>query len=365
MKPVWYIGDAMMTPLGDSAGRNFESVVEGKSALRQVPANALKGTPAFFGSIFGNDADTNNSRFEGLCVNIINQLTTSLKPDPSRTLLILSTTKGNVDLLSTDSNVNLHLPAKRIGEACGYTNVIVVSNACISGVLAFIVGKRMLQAGKYDHAIIVGAEVLGQFIVSGFQSLHALSNEGCRPFDKDRKGINLGEGAGAVLLSVNPSEFRGEHEIVISGVSTSNDANHISGPSRTGEELAKAVTNALRSANLSPEGIDSICAHGTATIFNDEMEAKAFKLAGLASKPLYSLKGNFGHTLGAAGVIETIIARHSLLQGAVPASIGYETSGVTENVNVNRTVSRIAITTVLKTASGFGGCNAALILEKK
>jgi 3-oxoacyl-[acyl-carrier-protein] synthase-1 len=228
-----------------------------------------------------------------------------------------------------------------------------------------MVAKQFIGSSKYDHAVVVGADVLSEFIVSGFNSLMALSDQPCRPYDKDRNGINLGEGAGAILFSARPEVFGVQQKVELTGAGSSNDANHISGPSRTGKELALAIDRALKMANINARDIDSISAHGTATIFNDEMEARAFNLAGLRQKPLYSLKGNFGHTLGAAGVIETIIAKHALDNNMIPGTKGFFLNGVPVEVNISKKTTSAQQRRILKTASGFGGCNAAIILEKK
>jgi 3-oxoacyl-[acyl-carrier-protein] synthase I len=150
------------------------------------------------------------------------------------------------------------------------------------------------------------------------------------------------------------------------GGSVSNDANHISGPSRTGEELNIAITKAMKEAKLfSPNDIDFISAHGTATIYNDEMEAKAITLANMQHIPTNSLKGYYGHTLGAAGVIEAIIAIHSLKEDIIIPTKGFENIGVTEPINICSNLQKTNLQNCLKTASGFGGCNAALIFGKQ
>jgi 3-oxoacyl-[acyl-carrier-protein] synthase-1 len=148
------------------------------------------------------------------------------------------------------------------------------------------------------------------------------------------------------------------------GSGVSNDANHISGPSRTGEELAHAIAQALKTSELTPDDIDFISAHGTATVYNDEMEAKAFNYAGMSKIPLNSLKGYYGHTLGAAGVIETIITIHGLLQNELIPTRGFDTFGVPKEINVCSQLQSKPLKRILKTASGFGGCNAALVVEK-
>jgi 3-oxoacyl-[acyl-carrier-protein] synthase-1 len=176
-----------------------------------------------------------------------------------------------------------------------------------------------------------------------------------------RDGLNLGEGAGTIILSTNKKY--GDNIKVLGGA-VSNDANHISGPSRTGEELAFAINNALKDAGKQPSDIDFISAHGTATVFNDEMEAGALTLAGLQSVPLNSLKGNYGHTLGAAGLIESIISIQSLKQGVILPTYGYQENGVTNAVNICSLATRVDAHNFIKTASGFGGCNAAVIFGR-
>jgi 3-oxoacyl-[acyl-carrier-protein] synthase-1 len=171
----------------------------------------------------------------------------------------------------------------------------------------------------------------------------------------------LGEGAGTIILS---TQKKYEQNIKVLGGSVSNDANHISGPSRTGEELAYAIKKAMQDAELTVKDIDFISAHGTATLYNDEMEASAIGLAGLQSAPLNSLKGYYGHTLGAAGLIEAIISLQSLKEGLVLPTPGFEELGVSSPVNVIASPLQIKANSFLKTASGFGGCNAAVIFGK-
>jgi 3-oxoacyl-[acyl-carrier-protein] synthase-1 len=227
--------------------------------------------------------------------------------------------------------------------------------------MAIITGMRMLRIGQYENAVICGADVISKFIVSGFQSFQALSDEICKPFDRSRTGLNLGEGAATVILSTN-KKF--EENIKVKGGSVSNDANHISGPSRTGEELAYAIKQAIKDADVSTSDIDFISAHGTATVYNDEMEANAIGLAGLQAVPLNSLKGYYGHTLGAAGLIESVISIQSLKENLMIPTLGFNELGVTSRVNVRASPMRINAGNFLKTASGFGGCNAAVIIGK-
>jgi 3-oxoacyl-[acyl-carrier-protein] synthase-1 len=164
-----------------------------------------------------------------------------------------------------------------------------------------------------------------------------------------------------VILSTNKKYAQ---NIKLKGGSVSNDANHISGPSRTGQELAGAVKNAILDADLLAVNIGFISAHGTATVYNDEMEANAIAISGLKKVPLNSLKGFYGHTLGAAGLIESIVSIQSLKQNLVMPTIGFSEPASADKVTVCAETTRLKATNFLKTASGFGGCNAAVVFGK-
>jgi 3-oxoacyl-[acyl-carrier-protein] synthase-1 len=227
--------------------------------------------------------------------------------------------------------------------------------------VALITAGRLIASGKMDTIIVSGADVITKFILSGFQAFQAVSDEPCKPFDANRKGINLGEAAATVILSAHKPD---NEAIILSGGTVSNDANHISGPSRTGEELFQAIDTAIKEAQIDNGKIDFISAHGTATLYNDDMESKAITLAGLQQIPLNSLKGYNGHTLGAAGLLETVISIESLMQGKIIPTLGFETPGTAQPVNVCSSVIEKELNVFLKTASGFGGCNAAIIVKK-
>jgi 3-oxoacyl-[acyl-carrier-protein] synthase I len=369
VRDVWVIADAIVSPLGFSTADNFRNVVSSNTGLIPVADAGLLSSHAYVGRVAVlPETDQELTRFEQMAVACVQQLFSKRSFSRERTLFILSTTKGNIDLLRTEpahTRIHLHAAARHIAEQCGLPNVVVVSNACVSGVMAMTIATRYLQHGKYDHAIVLGADELTPFVLSGFQSLGALSDEPCKPFDSERKGINLGEAAAAVFLTTAPHLSEGRQAIKILGSGLSNDANHISGPSRTGEELAAAIEQALRESNVEKREIDFICAHGTATMYNDEMEAKAFAIAGLSDTPLNSLKGFYGHTLGAAGVLETVISIQSLLNDQLVPSLGFKELGVSKPLNVITKAERTKLRTFLKTASGFGGCNAAIVLQKQ
>ncbi|MDR1417496.1 MAG: beta-ketoacyl synthase [Prevotellaceae bacterium] len=282
-------------------------------------------------------------------------------------LLVFSSTKGNVHLLDENESqphrehIYLWHTARLIAERFKNPNEpVAISNACISGGCAQIVAMRELESGLYHHVVVVGVEMLSKFIVSGFQSLKALSPEPCRPFDAARAGLNLGEAAATIVYQrVDREEKSGDVALLRGAVR--NDANHISGPSRTGEGSLLALQALLR--EVARSDVAFINAHGTATAYNDDMEATAITRAGLHATAVNSLKGNFGHTLGAAGVLESIISAHALKRGALLPTCGFKAGGGELRLNVLDKAGRTEKPYCIKMLSGFGGCNAALLFK--
>ncbi len=378
VKKSWVAADHLISPLGFTAEENYRAIREGRSGLRRISDPLLSIIPVCVGKIPdfprpGKDGSQPPllTRFEQLVILSIQGVLRKVRLDSTspRTIFILSTTKGNIDLLEQGKGDSRQIAlAKTAGTICrffGNPNLpLVVSNACISGVMAMLIGKRLLESGQYDHVVVSGADVISRFVVSGFQSLQAISQEPCRPFDKNRNGISLGEAAATVVLTNDPGAIGADPKIGILGGGISNDANHISGPSRTGEELGMAIQQAMTESRVGSDDIDFISAHGTATLYNDEMEAKAFNGAGLKDTPLNSLKGSFGHTLGAAGVVESVMSIHALLNNELLPTTGFESLGVSLPINISNRLKFKSLTTCLKTASGFGGCNAAMIMQK-
>ena len=378
MTDVFIIADNIFSPLGVSSAENFTQLKSSASGVKKHDDTTMS-EQAFYASLFDKQnsflKDESKNRYTKFEKLLIASITDALKgssilPEDKKTVLVISTTKGNISLLETETynedlkkRISLYTSAKLVADHFHFVNQpVVISNACISGVLAILTGYRMIQSGQYEHAVIAGADVISKFVLSGFQSFQAISDGPCKPFDAARNGINLGEGAGTVILSSNKKYSKG---IKVSGGSVSNDANHISGPSRTGEELNNAITKSMQDAGLVAEEIDLISAHGTATVYNDEMEAKAITLANMQSAPVNSLKGYYGHTLGAAGLIESIVSIHSMKEDIVLPTMGFENMGVTKPVNICTSLFKTTIQNCLKTASGFGGCNAAVIFSKQ
>ena len=368
----------ILSPLGMSTAENYAAVKAGRSELKRY--DGLWNLPEPFTAslmnrkkveeVFAEIADNEQyTFFEKMIILSAKRALeqTSIDPTSSKVLFILSTTKGNVFLLDKretgfpQERVLLGEATRQMTEFFHNPNTpIVVSNACISGVCAQIEAMRSLESGAFDFVIVVGCDVQSAFIVSGFQSFKALSVEPCKPFDANRTGLNLGDAAATIIYT--RKEKITENEWVACRGAIRNDANHISGPSRTGEGSYRALKVAL--GDLNPDEIAFINAHGTATSYNDEMESVAIERAGLAQVPVNGLKGYYGHTMGAAGVLETILSMQAIDDHNILATKGFDTIGVTHPLllsNQNQPTDKRAF---IKLLSGFGGCNAALLMAK-
>lgn len=379
MNKVFLSYNNIISSLGFSSEVVVEQIQKEVSGLSLIKDKTYLPQP-FYSSLIDNNLL--NEAFESLgnpqdytklermmILSLNDVITQSNLSINDRVGLIVSTTKGNVDALDADNSfpeerAYLSSLANSISNFFGITRTpIVISNACVSGILALATAKRYIQQGMYDHVLVVGGDLVTEFILSGFNSFQALSDELCKPYDKDRKGINIGEVTASALVT-NDIELLSEDAVAILGEASCNDANHISGPSRTGEGLFRSIQSALEQSQISAKDIDFISAHGTATLYNDEMEAIAFNRSGLEDVPTHSLKGYFGHTLGASGLLEAIVGVHSLKNDTLYKSLGFDTLGVSKPINLITSTQKTPLRTMLKTASGFGGCNTAVVFKK-
>ncbi len=387
MRPVYIAGDNIITSLGFSTQEVIHKVESGITGFQKYDDHSL--TPAlvplslvhkdllnakFLEILVSLHPEMNEEHFTRLEKMFIVSIHDAIKESEpalfgSNSLLVISSTKGNIDLLEEGKKhfpdpgrIYLWKMADVIGSFFGFVNrPVIVSNACISGVLALSTAARMIDAGLYDHIVVAGGDILSEFVISGFLSFQAISPEPCKPFDIARNGLSLGEGCGTLVLS---SKHKKSTAVTVSGSAVTNDANHISGPSRTGEELAMAIGNALKEAGVNPAEVSFVSAHGTATPYNDEMESQALGIAGLQHIPVNSFKGYWGHTLGAAGVIESIATIRSMENNLLFRSAGFNEIGVSVPLNVIRENIHTPVQNCLKIASGFGGCNAAIVYRK-
>ncbi|WP_413614296.1 beta-ketoacyl synthase N-terminal-like domain-containing protein [Flavobacterium sp. N1946] len=374
-KNVYITDTNCITPLGFDVASNWEALLKGQSGIQRF--EKLGMLKSFYASVVNSDEIdaafapiSNENHFTKLEKMLILALAPIIGnyTITNKTAFIFSTTKGNIELLEDKNNTveaaHLAVLAKKISSFFGFsTEPIVVSNACVSGVLAIAVAKRMIQAGAYDNAFVVAGDAVSEFVLSGFNSFQAMSEVPCKPYDEERNGVTLGEATAAVYLTAIGTEVR-PGAVKVIGDGAVNDANHISGPSRTGEGLFRSIESAFTEAGMAKEKLDYISAHGTATLYNDEMEAVAFNRLGINKVSVNSLKGFYGHTLGASGLLETVIAIESTRNNQLIASKGFAKMGVSQPISVITKNEEKEINCFLKTASGFGGCNTAVLFEK-
>lgn len=376
LREVYITETNCITPLGFDVQSNVEAILRGDSGIQLHEDVTLMPNP-FYASIINDEkinsafakisTETKYSRLEKMMILALEPIIKKSGIEfNSKTAFILSTTKGNVTALKENSeesfnSAHLDVLAQNIADFFQFkTQPIVVSNACVSGILAVSVAKRMIQSKLYDNVFVIAGDEVSEFVLSGFNSFQAMSDSPCKPYSKNRTGVSLGEATAAVLISAEAKNAK----IKVIGDSSINDANHISGPSRTGEGLYRSIQNALKEAQIEVGKIDYISAHGTATPFNDEMEAIALNRLGLQNVPINSLKGFYGHTLGASGLLETVIGIESVNQNILFESKGFDEIGVSEAISIIEKNKEARIDYFLKTASGFGGCNTAVVFEK-
>lgn len=373
---AYIIADNIISPLGETSEENYLSVKSGRSGIRAYEPGTCNIPEGFNASLLFEDFETlalksAQKAIANALKNIGNAQKTignaQLELKGKRTAFILSSTKGNIE-----ENISLADSAQRIASQLGIdAKPIVVCNACISGLSALILGNRLIDSGLYDAAIVCGCDTPRQFILSGFQSLKALSPEPCRPFDMERMGLNLGEAAATLILSKNP--IQGNSWRMGDGF-IRNDAFHISTPSKTADGLYLSLQRTLESfkkeVSSACEQIDLkahlafINAHGTATLFNDQMESVAIGRAGLSDLPANAYKSFWGHTMGAAGILETIISMKAIDDDTILGTRGFSELGVSGKMNIcaeNRPTDKKGF---IKMLSGFGGCNATIWAAK-
>ncbi len=246
--------------------------------------------------------------------------------------------------------------------------VNTISTACSSSANSIMLGARMIKSGLIDRVLVGGNDALSRFTVNGFRSLMIYDQELCKPFDKNRKGLNLGEGAGYLLLENTASIKASKNNILakIAGWNNANDAYHQTGTSPEGDGAMKAMKGALELAGLSSKDIDYVNAHGTATQNNDQSEANAIKrIFGNAPIKFSSTKGFTGHTLGASGGIEAVYSILSLVNQCVFPNINWETKmDEIANEPVLDFNGDIEINNVMSNSFGFGGNSTSLIFSK-
>ena len=340
-------GAAVATAFGTSVAGNVAALFRGESAF-SVPGHFdAKGRQ------LGVDRELDGgagSRAERLLEKLRAGMDFKI---PADTSLFVATTVGAIDRLERGEMLDPATEFLRLAERIfGVKRGVLVSAACASGQCAAGLALRRLAAGACRHALVVGGDIASEFCTAGFASLGALSPTLCRPYDADRDGLTLGEGAGALLLSC---EGDGLGRIVAAGENC--DAGHITAPDLTGAQLRRLVEKVIRGRE-----IGGIVGHGTGTRYNDQAEVAALAGAfGDKMPPLVSIKGNYGHTLGATGVLQLVLGLEFLRRGELPPQA--RLLRAMDRATVSTAAGKLASRSLLSVNVGFGGLNSAVVLE--
>jgi 3-oxoacyl-(acyl-carrier-protein) synthase len=361
---------AIVTAMGNTLEETWRNMLEGKGAVSPVnrfPTHKLNGSQAAC-IPYLDETDDNKT----IC--LLKKLIPQLDPLPKNTFLIWTGIKGGVEDIERKAEGKPLSGFQYPRDYRKYLNCQLglqsegmdVNAACASSTVGICIGANMIERGDAESVLVIGADWVSRFTFSGFSALNALTRTTCRSFDKNRDGLALGDGAAAVhLVSGQYQRKKGLKSLAqLRGWGISNDAHHITRPNPDGSGLSAAIKSALKRADLSPEDVCAFCAHGTGTVYNDSMELAALvDVFGERKFPLFSVKAALGHTLGPAGAIETAISIQVLKARKVPPTHNLILPEDIARQRVANTVQSINGETVLTSNSGFGGINAALIME--
>ncbi|MEA3334189.1 MAG: beta-ketoacyl-[acyl-carrier-protein] synthase family protein [Pseudomonadota bacterium] len=374
MNEVWIVATAAVSALGENRSETWRRLLTGKSAIAPIKRFI---TDPYYCKIAAEIKDLQvDPQFTSRLPTLLEKLFQDFPaPLPNNCALIGATLKGDIDRrekiwqkksTSENSAQNNFETATWVAQHFDLGDPgITINAACASSTIALATAASRIASGQKEAILVWAAEILAEFVFAGFASLQALTPYSCHPFAKKRNGLALGEGAAALLLmSDRQARKEGRKPLAkIRGWGVANDAVHLTAPARDGRGLIKACRRTLKRANLGAKKIAAINAHGTGTIHNDGMEIAAFsELFGRKKVPFHSIKGALGHTLGAAGALETVIAVESLKNQLLPPTAGLKDAEneIADQVSSER--QKFSGEHLMVTNSGFGGVNAALIL---
>lgn len=373
MNATIVLADAV-TAYGRGIAPCWDGLLEGRTAIRSTGRFAQRSFLSAQAALVPTLCAAERSRVLGFLAPLLKEMRPGIPEDAA---LLLATTTGEIDLLEEnvargDAEDNASHPNRLLQTVRRLTGVkgpgAVVSCACASSSVALGWAADRVRSGANEAVLVVACDAVTEFVYAGFSALMALSPAPARPFNRDRDGLSLGEAA-AVALVMSPDRARREGRPAlgeIAGWAATSDANHMTGPSRDGAGLADAIGAALEAAGVSAGQVPSINAHGTGTLYNDAMEMKALRrIFGEDRAPVYSIKGGTGHTLGAAGLLEILIAAESLQRGIVPPCVGTlepddDAAGWVAREPLDVKGARHA----LCLNSGFGGVNCAVVMRR-
>jgi 3-oxoacyl-(acyl-carrier-protein) synthase len=391
---IFVTGIGIITAIGDNVEENRQSLMKGHCGISTInlfstkyagilPAGEIKIETKKLSEKL-NAHERGITRTELLALHAFQEaikdaeLTNAIISSQD-TALVGATTVGGMcltDELYHDANKSdngsEYLSSYDCGSAALYLQskykiggiINTINTACSSSANAIMYGARLIKNGWAKRVIAGGTDSLAKFTINGFNSLHILSKEPCRPFDRDRQGLNLGEGAAFIVLEREEDSKGKKVYAEVTGYGNSNDAFHPSSISDDGDGPYLSMQRALHEAGLSPHEISFINAHGTATENNDETESRAM-LRLFSTPPLFaSTKGNTGHTLGAAGAVEAIFSvlnlYHQEIYPAINFSLPIESTGLKPVIHYKQ----LALKHIMSNSFGFGGNCTSLIFSK-
>lgn len=370
MSRVLITESELITPYGCGTDLCWDGLIAGRSALAELDRF---DTSEFKSKMAGIIPGLSYHQGKSLVFQML-EIVFKNHSIPSDAHLLLATLNGEMDwveeaVLNGKGEPHASCLPKLLRAAqtlCGVNDEgAVVSSACTSSTVALGLAASAIRNGESDCAVVVSCDPVTEFLYSGFSSLMALDSNAARPFDEHHAGLTIGEAAGYTVLMSEERARRDGRPVLgeLAGWGMSNDANHMTGPLRDGSGLARSIQTALTVAGVTTEQVDFIAAHGTGTVYNDEMEMAAFKQIFPVPIPAYSVKGGIGHTMGAAGLIEAVLALKTFETGMVPPTVGMQTPDATSAGWVSAAPIAMNASYALSTNAGFGGVNASLVLK--
>ncbi len=364
----------MVTALGDNLRDSWQRLLSGKTAVRRVTRFPVENYSSKYAACI---ADLKRCDGGSMIRPLLDRLFTEMAPVPPDSLLITATAKAGIDNLEKSQSgkpakiedISLSSISRFVSRKLGLIEQgFNISAACASSAIALAQGAGLIALGRADVVLVCCIDLVAEFTFSGFSALKALSPVPCKPFDRDRQGLSLGEGAAALLL-MSRDRAKQENRPPLGNVvgwGVASDATHITAPDKEGCGLEQAILSSLKRAGLASEAVAAVSAHGTGTVYNDLMELTAFrKVFGKRRIPVYSVKGAVGHCLGAAGGVEVAMALQALSSKEIPPTVGLTHPMSEAKGWVSREPLSISGDYLLTANSGFGGINAALVLGKE
>lgn len=371
---VWITDAAIVTALGDTIEETWHHLLHFRTAIRPVDRFGVEGYRSDVAALVPDlepDEET-GSRLPDL----LKRLSRSMGSVPQDAWLITATTKGGIDMLGAlepkpSIGIRDMLPSVLDRMAADAFDLKkrggTISAACASSAIAVSHACALIHAGVTDVVLVCCADLITEFVFSGFSALGALSPAPCKPFDRDRNGLSLGEAAAVlVLMGAARAETEGKPCLGrVLGWGSGSDAYHVTTPDPSATGLIGAIGQAFVRAEITPDAVCAVCAHGTGTVSNDAMELNAYNhVFGEAWPPVYSIKGAVGHTLGAAGGIEVAIGLKTLSRHKAPPTVGLSHPVETALGRVTTLPAALRGDILLTCNSGFGGINTAILLKR-